>query len=184
MKPTKTGIEEKESQTKYSIPVAVGAGVRIELSPRWSIGAGLNYTNLTRTFKGTYTHVDEDGKIDNTITSDIKNSQHYIGLPVNAYFNIISSKHVNFYASAGGTVEKCVYDKYLILTDNITHKESVKGVQLSAGLGIGAEFMLGQHLGLYIDPSLRYYFDCNQPKSIRTAQPLMFGVEAGFRFKL
>ena len=62
--------------------------------------------------------------------------------------------------------------------------EQVGGMQLSAAFGLGAEFALTQHLGLYIDPSLRYYFDCDQPKSIRTAQPLTFGMEAGLRFKL
>jgi RNA polymerase sigma-70 factor (ECF subfamily) len=57
-------------------------------------------------------------------------------------------------------------------------------VQLSANLGIGAEFKLGQHLGLYVDPSLRYYFDNGQPKSIRTSQPLMLGFEMGLRVNL
>ena len=182
--PTKTGIKEKENQTKYGIPVSVGAGVRFEFTPKWSLGVGLNYTNLTRTFTGTYTHVNEAGSIDNLITSDIKNTQHYLGIPVNAYYNILNNDIVNFYTYAGGTVEKCVYDKYLVLTNNIVHKEPAKGVQLSANIGLGAEFMLGQHTGLYIDPSLRYYFDCDQPKSIRTAQPLTFGVEVGLRFKL
>ena len=91
---------------------------------------------------------------------------------------------MNFYAYAGGAVEKCLYDKYTILSNSIVHKEVAKGVQLSANIGVGVEFMLGEHLGLYLDPSLRYYFDCNQPKSIRTSQPLMLGFELGFRFNL
>lgn len=182
--PHKTGIKERSSQSTYGLPISVGAGVKIEFTPRWSLGVGVNYTYLTRTFSGTYTHVNEAGTIDNLITSDIRNSQHYIGIPVNAYYNIINGKHVNFYAYAGGTVEKCVYDKYLVLTNSIVHKEPAKGVQLSANIGVGAEFMLGQSVGLYLDPSLRYYFDCNQPKSIRTAQPLLFGFELGFRFRL
>ena len=57
-------------------------------------------------------------------------------------------------------------------------------MQLSANAGFGVEFMLGDHLGLYIDPSLRYYFDNGQPKSIRTVQPLMLGFEMGFRARL
>ena len=59
-----------------------------------------------------------------------------------------------------------------------------KRVQLSANLGIGVEFLLGDYLGLYVDPSLRYYFDNGQPASIRTAQPLMLGFEMGLRVKL
>ena len=101
-----------------------------------------------------------------------------------AQVNIINSGIVNFYTYAGGTAEKCLADKYHVMSGNIIHKEQVGGMQLSAAFGLGAEFALTQHLGLYFDPSLRYYFDCGQPKSIRTAQPLTFGVEAGLRFKL
>ena len=182
--PSQTGITETSTNSTYGLPVSFGAGVKIGLSPRWSLGVGLNYTCLTRTFDGTYSHVNEAGIVDNVVNSDIRNSQHYLGIPVNAYFNILDSKHVNFYTYAGGTVEKCISDKYNVLSSNIIHKEPAKGVQLSANLGLGAEFMLGQHVGLYIDPSVRYYFDCNQPKSIRTDQPLMFGVELGCRFRL
>ena len=75
-------------------------------------------------------------------------------------------------------------DKYQVLNTDIMHAEKVKGIQLSSNLGLGVEFMLGKHLGLYIDPSLRYYFNCGQPKSIRTAQPLTAGFEMGFRARL
>ena len=182
--PTETGIREKENQNQYGIPISVGAGVRFEFSPRWSLGVGLNYTSLSRRLQGTYTHVNESGSIDDLITSEIKNTQHYIGLPIHAYFTILDSKQINFYTYAGGTVEKCLSNKYHVLTGDIMHKEAVSGVQLSAAVGLGAEFMLTQHAGLYIDPSLRYYFDCDQPKSIRTAQPLTLGLEIGLRFKL
>lgn len=181
---TETGIKEKNKPSRYGLPVSVGAGVKIEFTPKWSLGIGLNYTYLSRTFEGTYTHVNELGFVDIPVTSDIRNSQHFIGIPVNAYYNIIDSRHVNFYAYAGGTAEKCIYDKYLVLSNSITHKEAAKGVQLSANIGLGAEFMIGEHVGLYLDPSLRYYFDCGQPKSIRTEQPLMLGFELGFRFRL
>ncbi|MDE5956032.1 MAG: hypothetical protein K2G80_06005, partial [Bacteroidales bacterium] len=92
-----------------------------------------------------------------------------------------------FYAYAGGTAEKCISDRYEVLNvtgSRLTHREKVKGIQLSANIGIGAEFMTGEHLGIYIDPSLRYYFNNGQPKSIRTAQPLMLGFEMGLRVRL
>lgn len=182
--PAKTGISETSTSTIYGIPLSFGAGVRIDLTEKWSLGAGLNYTLLSRKFYGTYTLVGPDGDIESTTSSDIRNNQHYIGIPVNAYYNIIGTENVNFYAYAGGTVEKCVADKYDVMSTSILHTEAVKGVQLSAGVGIGVEFMLGRHLGLYVDPSLRYYFDCGQPKSIRTAQPLMVGLEMGLKVRL
>lgn len=182
--PVKTGIEETSTKGSYGIPVSFGAGVKIDLNSRWSIGAGLNYTLMSRQFYGKYIRIGESGSIENSTSSDIRNVQHYVGIPVNAFYNIISNEGINLYAYAGGAVEKCISDKYSVLSTSITHKEKAKGVQLSANAGIGVEFMLGDNLGLYIDPSLRYYFNNGQPKSIRTMQPLMLGFEMGFRARL
>lgn len=182
--PQKTGIKETSTNTTYGIPVSVGVGVKIDFAPRWSVGVGVNYSLLSRRFYGTYTRVGENGSILKDVSSDIRAIQHYIGIPVNVYYDIVNSDKLSFYTYAGGTAEKCVADKYQVLNTDITHTEKVKGVQLSANIGMGAEFMVGKHLGIYIDPSIRYYFDNDQPKSIRTAQPLMFGFEMGLRARL
>lgn len=182
--PPKTGIKETSTRSVYGIPLSFGAGVKIDFTGKWSLGVGLNYTLLTRSFYGSYTKVNEAGSIEMTTQSDIRNTQHYVGIPVNAFYNIVDTGRLNFYTYAGGTVEKCVSDHYVLLGTDITHTEKAKGVQLSANIGLGVEFLLGKHLGLYIDPSLRYYFDTGQPKSIRTVQPLMLGFEMGLRVKL
>ena len=182
--PLTTGVRQTSTNSTYDIPLSFGAGIRVGVSPKWSIGAGVNYSMLSRKFSGTYRKVNEAGVIENTTSSDIRNTQHYIGLPVNAYYDIVNSRNVNFYAYAGGTVEKCISDKYYVLNTSIVHKEKANGVQWSANAGIGVGFRLGKHLGLYIDPSLRYYFDCGQPHSIRSAQPLMLGFEAGLKVYL
>lgn len=181
--PAKTTVTQTEPGDIYSIPLSFGVGTKIGFNSKWSLGVGVNYTLLNRKFFGDYTKV-EEGRIAESIKSDIRNTQHYIGIPINAYYNIVENRFVNFYAYAGGTVEKCVSDEYRVISKDILHKESVKGVQTSANLGIGVEFLLGKHLGLYVDPSARYYFNCNQPKSIRTAQPLMLGFEMGLRVRL
>lgn len=182
--PAVTGVKQTSTNSAYDIPLSFGAGVRIGLSPKWSIGAGVNYSILSRKFSGTYTKVNAAGVIENSTASDIRNTQHYIGIPVNAYYDIVDSRNVNFYAYAGGAVEKCISDKYSVLNTSIVHKEKVSGFQWSANVGIGVGFKLGEHLGLYIDPSLRYYFDCGQPHNIRSAQPLMLGFEVGLRADL
>ena len=180
----KTGVVQKSTDATYGLPVSLGAGLKFDLTDRWSLGIGANYTLLASKFFGTYTLVGEDGRIEESISSDIRNMQQYVGIPVNAFYNIVSRDFMNFYVYAGGTVEKCISDKYEILNTRYIHKGSASGVQASADLGIGMEVLLGKHLGLYFDPSLRYYFDCNQPKSIRTAQPLMLGLEMGLRVRL
>lgn len=182
--PIKTSIEPTSAQTTYGIPLSAGAGIKLHFTPRWSLGLGLNYTLLTSKFSGKYIKV-EDGIALTPITANVHNSLHYIGIPINAYYNIVSRDFINFYTYAGGTVEKCLANIYQVQTTPVIHhEEAVNGVQLSTNVGIGVEFLLGRHVGLYIDPSLRYYFQGCQPKSIRTAQPLMFGFEMGFRFNL
>lgn len=180
----KTGVEQKSSESTYGLPVSLGAGVKIGLSDRWSLGVGANYTILTRKFFGTYTKVNQEGTIEESVSTDIRNAQHYVGIPVNAFYSIVDNEYMNFYTYAGFTVERCLSDKYDILNTEYIYKGTVKGVQTSANIGLGVEFMLGRHLGLYMDPSLHYYFDCGQPKSIRTAQPLMLGIEMGLRVNL
>lgn len=182
--PATTGVKQTSTNSTYDIPLSFGAGVRFGISPKWSIGTGLNYSMLSRKFSGTYTKVNAAGVIENSTASDIRNTQHYIGIPVNAYYDIVDSRNVSFYAYAGGAVEKCISDKYSVLNTSIIHKEKVTGVQWSANVGIGVGFKLGEHTGLYIDPSLRYYFDNGQPHSIRSAQPLMLGFEVGLKLYL
>ena len=182
MKPNaiiQTGITEI-GDNKFGLPLSFGVGAKIDLTEMWSVGVGVNYTLLTRKFEGEYLKVDNGNIIEYT-QSDIRNLQHYVGIPVNAYYNIINKNKVNFYAYAGGAVEKCVTNKYQVLETKSVHKEKAQGVQWSANLGVGVEFMLGDHIGLYLDPSARYYFNNKQPKSIRTAQPFMLGFELGLR---
>ena len=182
--PSKTTIEQTENHITYGIPLSFGAGVKLNFTDRWAIGLGVNYSILTSKFNGKYTKV-ENGVAAVPISATVHNTQHYIGVPVNAYYNIVNRDFINFYSYAGAAVEKCISNKYeMQTTPVVNHEEEVKGLQVSANLGMGVEFLLGKHLGIYIDPSLRYYFDSGQPKSIRTAQPLMLGFEMGLRFNL
>ncbi len=182
--PTKTTLTEL-SESTFGVPLSFGVGTRIKFDKHWSLGVGMDYSLLTRTFTGTYTKV-RDGVIVRTITADVNNQQHFIGIPVNAFYDFVNSDMISVYAFGGGTIEKCFRNHDIIKAEpkNLTYNVSVKGVQLSAAAGFGVQFHIIEGLGLYVDPSLRYYFDCNQPKSIRTQQPLMFNFEAGLRIDL
>ena len=182
---TETTIERSGNETAFGIPVSVGTGVRYRFTPKWSVGLGINYTYLTSRFNGRYIKVDDNGDVNEPISANIRNNQHYIGIPLNIYYDIVSTDLIIFYASAGGVIEKCLLNKYLVQdSPSITHTEHVKGAQTSVNAGLGVEFKIGSGAGIYIDPSLRYYFKSGQPKSIRTTQPLIFGIEVGLRFNL
>ena len=175
----KTGVTETGNNS-FGLPVSLGVGARFDIAPKWSVGVGVNWSMLTRNFDGVFMMV-EDGETLEYAESQIRNTQHYIGIPVNVYYNILSNKHINFYTYAGGAVEKGLTNRFDILSSKSVYKEEIQGVQWSANLGLGVEFMFGKHLGLYLDPSVRYYFNCQQPKSIRTGQPFMLGLELGLR---
>ena len=183
--PTESSVQEVSKESNYSVPYSVGLGIRIPLSPRWSIGTGINYSSLQRTFNGTYTEV-ENGVITRKVNADIHNTLHYIGVPVNFYYNIFSSNRLGLYSFAGGTVEKGIRNNYRIpASPSDAHfHQSVDGVQFSAAAGLGLQFRLAGGLNVYFDPSLRYYFDCGQPTSIRTQMPLLMNLEAGLRFDI
>ena len=180
-----TGIQEISSQSVYAAPLSFGIGVRFDLNERWSVGTGLSWSTLGRTFNGIYNEVDGTLSTVKSTSSEIRNTQQYIGVPVNLYFHIVNDASLRFYTYAGATFEKNLLNSYTVSAlDNLVYREPVTGLQISAGLGLGVEFLLARHVGFYVDPSLRYYFNCYQPKSIRTQQPLMLNLEAGFRFNL
>lgn len=182
---SQNAIDEDKNSCTYGIPLSFGLGTKIIFTDRWSLGIGINYSLLNRTFSGTYTKYNAKGDPEPVHYSKIRNSQSYIGIPVNVYFSIVRNRTVDFYAYAGGTAEKCVFNGYRMGNTEATYKEKVAGFQFSANAGIGVEFIIADMLGIYVDPSVRYYFpDSRQPKSIRTVQPLSLGFEVGFRVRL
>lgn len=181
----RTWIEQTGEDSRYAIPVSVGIGARYQFARRWSAGTGISYTMLSRTFPGVYCKNVGGIPIDR-ISTDIRHNIHYIGIPVNIYYDIIDSKRVKFYAYGGGAVDFPVSNVFKVKapTEEIILKEKVKGAQYSVGAGIGVEFMLTKFLGLYLDPGFNYYFKGDQPVSIRTQQPFMMNFELGFRFDI
>lgn len=176
-----SGITE-QSASVYGVPVTIGLGVRFYIAPRLSIGTGLDYSILTRTFTGKYVDYSSILPIASEV-GDVSHVLQYIGIPLDIYYDILNSRKIKFYAHAGGEAELCVSNKYTLYSSpKITHREAVKQLQYSVGAGLGVEFSLSKHLGLYFDPGFRYYFYNNQPKSVRTDKPIMINFDLGLRF--
>lgn len=174
-------VISENTESAYGIPLSFGLGTRFYLPDRFSIGTGVTYSLLTRSFNGVYTSSSNE-----RTAGDIRHSINYIGVPLNLYYDILDTDVLQFYVFGGGAAEKAISNKYVIKGESgpVNYSTQVKGLQWSAGLGLGVQFRLADHVGLYLDPSARYFFDCNQPKSIRTKKPFTFGFEAGLRFDL
>lgn len=177
----KTGITEL-GDSSYGIPFTVGIGFRYYINNRLSIATGFDYSLLTRSFEGKYTEISTGGEPDFTTTGNVWHAMHYIGLPVNLYYDIVSGNRIKFYAYGGGSAEFCVANKYTMASQNVNWHDPVEGLQWSVGAGVGVEFKLTDLLGIYVDPGARYYFDCNQPSNVRTEHPLLVNFNAGLRF--
>lgn len=172
-------------KSSYDIPVTIGLGLKIGIAENLSIGTGVTITELRRKFAGQYYDVHEDGTFDR-YSAKIEHSVRYIGVPLNVYYTFQTCGKFGFHVYGGGAVERGLTNKYRIGSspDYLHYEQKIHGVQVSAGVGLGAEVMFTKTFGLYIDPSVRYYFDCNQPETIRTQHPWLFSLEGGIRIKL
>ena len=176
---TQTGVTET-SKSSYGLPLSVGAGVRFHLNDRLSIGTGVDYSLLTRTFKGDYVSASEQ------VSGDIRHTMQYLGVPVDIFVKLLDFQGFHLYSFVGAEAEYGITNKFTILESarNTVVGDKCHGMQYSAAFGLGIEFKLSDRIGLYVDPSARYYFDCRQPKSIRTEKPFLLMFDAGLRFNL
>ena len=169
--------------SNYGIPVSLGIGARLNLTDRFSIGSGISYSLLTRTFSGTYTSI-KGGSTETVASDEIHHTMHYLGIPLNIYFELLNGGAFKFYIHGGGTVEYCVSNKYSIHqgVSDVIFRDPVHGIQLSTGIGLGIQCAVNDFMSIYLDPSARYYFKCEQPRSVRTDKPFMANLELGLRF--
>lgn len=176
------GIYNESPEVSFSLPFSVGVGLDWQFAKHWAVGLGLRYTNLSRTFVGDY--VGDGYRLPQT---DIDNHQHWLGIPVNVYYAFVNTSRWRVHVFTGGSMEFLVDNDYLVhgTQKDIHYHQRGTRPQFSAGLGLGVEFKITPWLGVYLDPSFRYYFRPDlQPRSLRTIQPLRFDIEAGLRFSL
>lgn len=159
------------SYTKHYKPVTIGASVRVPISGRWSVTSGLTYSRLK-----------SKTTIQNTHQEQVL---HYIGVPLGAIYTIWDYKRFNVYAIGGMQADFNV--KATLKKSTQTDEASIgkDRVQFSALLGPGLQFDLLQGLGIYVEPTARYYF--NNGSAIDNYfkdKPWNINVNAGLRLSL
>ncbi|MCL1974068.1 MAG: porin family protein [Bacteroidetes bacterium] len=163
----------KEASVQFSPPISAGVNVQKELFSWMSVGIGLNYTLLQTKSSNPY--------LSGAYT--IRQHLHYVGLPASVLFSFVHQPTLRVYASAGGCVEKAI-SAYYTSSAGKNERVQVSGLQWSVGAGLGVEYALSKRFGLYVEPGAGYYFDNDQPRSIRTVQPLQFKIELGLRARI
>ncbi len=170
------------TEVKHRLPVRTGLSFAYRINDRLSIESGLLYTLLTSDLKyGSESHY---------IAGQQK--LHYIGVPVNARYRVLSWRAFDLYASAGVLAEKCVSGKIerdFILDNHATQSEKedvkVKPLQWSLNASAGLQFNITRALGIYAEPGVSCYIDNGSPvETIYNERPLNFNLNVGLRFTL
>jgi len=165
------------SKADHSLPLSFGLTVRKNLTDRIGVETGLVYTYLSSRFKTAQVR-------EGTVT-EAKQELHYLGIPLNVVVYLWDSPNWNIYLSGGGMGEKGLRRNYSYTgqTTNASAKESIDGLQWSLNASLGISYRFTQNWGVYFEPRYSYYFDNDQPISIRTDKQSVFGLNAGLRFE-
>ena len=171
---TQNDLVEQISDTKYSLPLNLGIQVQFPVKENLALGVGVNYTVVSSRY---------DCLI-NKKKYSVKQSLHYIGIPVNIYGKVVERNRFSFYVNAGATAEKGITAVYKL--ESYTGKERntnpIDGIQFSVNAGLGVEYKFANPAGIYFEPNIVYFFNSDIPRSIRTDQPLQVKGELGIRF--
>lgn len=170
---------EMVAQYTHELPFNIQLTLSRQLTSQISIETGLSYTQMkSETLTGSAkAHIQEEQCL------------RYIGIPFRFGWKWYKKAHFSLYTSAGVMLEipiRSTLNVKHIMNDITTFsKESTLDVprQWSMSLGLGIQYDLTPHLGIYMEPSLQYFFDDGSNlKSYRTEHPLGITLPIGLRF--
>lgn len=147
--------DEAETDIRHRHPVRFGLSFRYSLGGRWSLESGFCYSGL----------VSDITKKTGSYTYETEQKLSYIGIPLNASYQLWGNKSFRFYASAGVMAEKMVSGSATTHTQvggsresTATERVSIRPLQFSVNGGFGAECQIGKTFGIYAEPGLDYHF--------------------------
>lgn len=173
---------EQKTEYDHHLPIRIGLSVAYALTDRLSISSGLTYTRLASDIK--------DASRESKYIGEQR--LHYVGIPVNVSYKVVSSRWISLYGTAGVLAEKCVsgttdegYVENNTMKYTNTQDISSKPLQMSVNAGVGIQFDFIDNVGIYAEPGLSYYFDDGSAlQTIYKEKPLNFNLNVGVRFKL
>ncbi len=133
-------------EAKHHAPLSIGLQVGVEVAPRLSVTTGVVYTRVASDFRPT-----------GASGFNVSQVLHYVGIPLGARYELVSVGGLHAYVMAGGEVDFNVKNH----TENGGVREAAQRdrAQLSGKASLGAQYDVTPHVGLYLEPGARYYFD-------------------------
>lgn len=174
--------QEVNTHTEHWQPVSVGVSLSLGFGERFSLDSGLDYSCLVSDMSS--------GTEDNRY--DIRQTLHYVGLPLRARFSFWKPAGFDLYLTAGGKVEKCVggttSTSYIVdsaVKSTVRDRIMVEPLQWSVGASFGLGYSFNEFLGIYAEPGFSYYFDNGSfVETVYRERPFNFSLSLGLRFNL
>ena len=146
-------------EAKHRLPVTLGLSVHYQLNARLALLTGINYTYLYSEFSTLlYPNIYREQKL------------HYLGVPAGLSWLFWKTSGFSFYLSGSAMLQKCLNEKPW---------------QWSVNASAGAEYAITPLLGIFLQPSLGYYFhDGTSFEHYYKEHPLAPSIEFGLRLHL
>jgi hypothetical protein len=157
---------------KHRLPVRFGLGVQYRLNDQLSLLSGISYTYLySECSTSLYRNISYHQKL------------HYLGVPLGIAWQLWSSGQFRINLSGSAMLEKCISASFdNKRSDDIYGK---KPWQWSLNAAAGVEYSFTPQLGVYLEPSLGYYFDDGtQLEHYYKEHPLAPSINFGLRFNI
>ena len=164
------GYEEK---TRHHRPISMGLSAQFGLAKRLALTTGVVYSNL----KSDYIY--EMGGT----TLERNQVLHYVGVPVEVVYTVWSKYGLSAYATAGAQADFCV--KATLKSEGVKKSIDKDRVQFSTLVGVGVQYNFIPSVGIYVEPTLKYYFDNGSDvENAFKDRPTNIGFQFGLRYNI
>lgn len=159
----------------HNMPLQFALTASYRLSERLALTSGVVYTLATSTF--------DYGSYGSQYTE--RQTLHYVGVPVQVGYTLWGNQLLRTYVAGGAQADFNVSAKMKGEGDGQAHDIDNDRVQFSVGGHVGAQLNVARHVGIYVEPGLRYYFDNNSRVStVFKEHPCNFSLQVGLRYDI
>ena len=165
-------VDYKEEQ-KHHVPVSFGLQVSYPFTDRLSLSAGIVFT---------WQHSEFDYWTYGELTRR-KQKLYYEGVALNLDWHLWKYRKLDVYCGAGVQADWNVSANVEI--EGVEQDADRDRMQWSLGGRVGMQYNLSPRFGIYLEPSLKYYFDNgSKVKNYFKDKPANFSLQFGLRLRL
>ena len=183
---TQTKQVDSKSETNHMQPISFGLLTSFNLTTKLQVETGIVYTYLSSETKNKSTDFQNSEKV----------QFHYLGIPLNLNYSLLSVNKLDIFVTAGAMIEKDIdgkikyYDEKKTSSINTIGYESERlskikqqNPQLSVAGGVGITYPIYDKTKLFGKVGGRYYIDANNEyKTYYSDEKFGLDIQLGIKF--